>query len=334
MKTAAEFENCVDVILPAFNAADKLPRAVESIIHQKALNRVIIVNDASPDDTASVLSSLAEKYPKVLAISLRENVGPAQARNLAVAQSTAPWITLLDSDDWMDEDRLSALLRHAEADRADIVADDIFMHQPDGSVGSVWSETDFSPFFMSPAFFAQMNIARYTGAAREFGYIKPLFRTEILQRESPPWRADLRIMEDYDLYMRCLVAGDRFLFAPRAGYHYDRGTASRAFRPNNLKIVVETDRSNAKRVSDPEAKRWLGLHADQHEALLLWVDVAGNKKLSKLPSLLARSVLRPAIGSELVERLGRRLVGLQPDRPRVRDIPKGTPAYRFAAMLS
>lgn len=319
-------EACVDIVLPAFNAEATIDRAAKSVLADPALRRLIIVDDASSDETPARIRMLAEKYPKVIPVLLEENVGPAEARNIGFGHSKADWVGLLDSDDWMDENRLSKMLAEASAANADIVADDVFMHKPDGTSASVWSPDSFSPFLISAAFFAQMNIESVAGTAREFGYIKPLFRRESLHRTAAPWRKSLRIMEDYDLYMRCLVAGDRFLFMPRAGYHYDRGSASRAFRPDNLQEVVRIDRAHARQLKDRQAKYWLGRHADLLEALILWDDAVGKRNLLAVPQLFLRSVTRPAIGKNILERISRKLRGLDLVAPMARDIPKGSPA--------
>lgn len=316
----------VDIVLPAFNAETSIVRAAESVLGDPALGQLIIVDDASTDNTADRIRELAEAHSKVRAILLETNVGPAEARNIGVSHSNAEWVALLDSDDWMDENRISTLLAHALDSGADIVADDIFMHLPNGESASVWSPEPFSPFFISAAFFAQMNMEAFAGTAREFGYIKPLFRASSLKRSGAPWQKSLRIMEDYDLYLRCLIAGDQFLFTPRAGYHYDRGIASRAFRPEALSAVVEIDRGFARQVEDKQSRYWIGRHADDLEATLLWVDLVGGKNFRSVPNLLARSILRPAIAKSLFGRLSRKLQGRSPDAPRQRHIPKGSPA--------
>ena len=319
----------VDIILPAYNAEETLDRAVVSVIDQPPLGHVIIIDDCSTDATRAVIQSLAKAHPKITPVLLDENVGPAEARNLGLQHSTSDWVTLLDSDDWMDPTRLSTLLQHAEKTGADIVADDIYMHRDEGEAVCVWSPDPFEPFFMDAAFFAQMNIADIAGTAREFGYIKPMFRAETLKRFTAPWRQDLRIMEDYDLYMRCLIAGDRFLFAPRAGYHYDRGAASRAFRPDDLRAIVKIDRDIAATTTDAETRKWVGSHADDLEALLHWVNVFGTRDLKTVPGAVWRALARPRIGAHLIQRLARRARGLTPGQTHDRRISKGTPAYRM-----
>ena len=321
----------VDVILPAFNAQNTLTRAVESVIRQSALGQLIIVDDASTDGTRELIQTLCEQYANIVPVLLDENVGPAHARNLAMQHSTAAWVTLLDSDDWMDDNRLSTLLDYAVQADADIVADDIFLHNVDGEPARLWQSAPFTPFFMNAAFFAQMNIAEMTGEAREFGYIKPMFRADILKRTPEPWRRSLRIMEDYDLYLRCLVAGDRFLFAPAAGYHYDRGTASRAHRSNDLRTIVKLDREVAKSIKDREARYWLGRHADGLEALVLWVEIFGDRNIFAVPRAVIGSLQRPRLGLYLWRHFVEKLRGRRTAPPMTRDIPKGTPPDLFSS---
>ena len=318
----------IDIILPAYDAEETLTRAVESVIHQDLLGQLIIVDDCAQDTTRHVIETLAATHAKVTPVLLDENVGPAEARNLGLQKSNAAWVTLLDSDDWMDPTRLETVLRHAENFGADIVADDIYMHRETEPAVCIWSKEAFEPFFIDAPFFAQMNIAQYAGSTREFGYMKPLFRSEVLKRFDAPWRRSLRIMEDYDLYLRCLVAGDRFLFTPRAGYHYDRGNASRAFRPQNLRTIVNIDREIAAASHDPRTRQWVGKHADDFEALLLWVSIFGDKQLAAVPHAVWRSMMRPRIGAILGRRLWRRLRGMSPDQVFSRNIPTNSPAHR------
>ncbi len=94
----------VGVIIPAYNCADSIRRAIDSIKAQTWLPReVVIVNDGSQDDTAAVLDSLDEKEIGLKVIH-QENGGPAAARNRGITEATTDWVAFLDSDDhWIPE---------------------------------------------------------------------------------------------------------------------------------------------------------------------------------------------------------------------------------------
>lgn len=91
----------VDVIIPTFNRAQVMTRAIDSVLAQTYKNYILhVVDDGSNDDTQSVLEKY-KNHPNVV-IHYQENAGVSSARNLAAFNSDAQWICFLDSDDeWM-----------------------------------------------------------------------------------------------------------------------------------------------------------------------------------------------------------------------------------------
>lgn len=86
------------MIIPAFNRADTLPRALRSVLAQTVRPaEIIVVDDHSADDTAELAQQWGARV-----IRHEHNQGAAAARNTAVAAATQPWIAPLDSDDeWL-----------------------------------------------------------------------------------------------------------------------------------------------------------------------------------------------------------------------------------------
>ncbi|MCU0608241.1 MAG: glycosyltransferase [Chitinispirillaceae bacterium] len=92
----------VAVIIPTFNRAAVLERAVSSVLSQTFRDfELVIINDGSTDETEN-LSLLKIPDPRLRVISLPENHGVSFARNAGVRATTANWIAFLDSDDeWL-----------------------------------------------------------------------------------------------------------------------------------------------------------------------------------------------------------------------------------------
>jgi glycosyltransferase involved in cell wall biosynthesis len=92
----------VGVIIPTFNRAQKVVRAVSSVLFQTFTDHeIIVVDDGSKDVTRSVLAPL-QSHIKI--ISHPENLGVSAARNTGIKATTAPLIAFLDSDDyWLPE---------------------------------------------------------------------------------------------------------------------------------------------------------------------------------------------------------------------------------------
>ena len=99
------------VIIPAYNAAQYIAKAIESCLSQTyAPHEIIVIDDASTDDTAAI----AESFPSpVRVIRLAENMGIAVARNRGVAASTGDWLAFLDADDWFLPEKLELQRRCA-----------------------------------------------------------------------------------------------------------------------------------------------------------------------------------------------------------------------------
>lgn len=95
----------VSVVIPVHNRAWAIRRAVDSVIAQKSQPvEIIVVDDASTDDTRDLLKAYGQK---ITVISQTENKGVSAARNLGILHASGNWIALLDSDDQWKEDRLS-----------------------------------------------------------------------------------------------------------------------------------------------------------------------------------------------------------------------------------
>ena len=94
----------VTVIIPAYNCADLIGQAVESVKRQSCTDfEVIAVDDGSTDRTWKTLQALADGWPKLKAMQI-EHAGLAAARNAAIREMKGTWIALLDSDDlWLDD---------------------------------------------------------------------------------------------------------------------------------------------------------------------------------------------------------------------------------------
>ncbi len=100
----------VSVVIPCYNCADTISRAVESIAAQTSFpSEIIIVDDGSSyeGNTRKFLRKIKSKYAelfKIKIIELPENLGPSHARNIGWDSATEPYVAFLDADDtWHPE---------------------------------------------------------------------------------------------------------------------------------------------------------------------------------------------------------------------------------------
>lgn len=103
----------ISVVIPVFNQARFIQRAVESVRAQNIPDvEILIVDDGSTDDTQEILRGFIED--KAIRCFRQENRGPSAARNLAIRESRGEWIAFLDGDDYWLPGKLEAQLRALE----------------------------------------------------------------------------------------------------------------------------------------------------------------------------------------------------------------------------
>lgn len=107
--------NKVSVIIPCYNYADLLPRAVGSIVSAAHPDiDVIIINDGSTDDSERVGKQLASEYANVQYV-YKDNGGLSSVRNLGVQLAPSEYVIFLDTDDMLNVDVLLEFLQSKQA---------------------------------------------------------------------------------------------------------------------------------------------------------------------------------------------------------------------------
>ena len=92
----------ISVIIPTFNRAGVILKALGSVLAQKGASfEVVIVDDGSTDETRVLIQDVSRETPKVQYL-FQPNQGPSAARNLGILRASSEFIAFLDSDDeWL-----------------------------------------------------------------------------------------------------------------------------------------------------------------------------------------------------------------------------------------
>jgi glycosyltransferase involved in cell wall biosynthesis len=98
----------VSVVIPAYNRAGVVGRAITSVLEQSVREfECIVVDDGSTDATREAIEAVADDRVEYVR---SDHGGAAAARNLGAGRARAPWLTFLDSDDTVARDWLASLL--------------------------------------------------------------------------------------------------------------------------------------------------------------------------------------------------------------------------------
>jgi succinoglycan biosynthesis protein ExoU len=175
-----------------------------------------VIDDASTDDTFERASRTSAGSERVVVRRLPSNLGPAAARNRALEISTAPFVAILDGDDFFQPGRMGKLLAHAGD--FDFIADIILEVSGTGALHPMMFKGEFEPWRLDFATFVNGNSTRRGQGRNELGYFKPLMRRAFLDQHKLRYDERLRLGEDYALYAKALAFGAKFLVTPALGY--------------------------------------------------------------------------------------------------------------------
>jgi len=279
----------VSVVIPAYNAAWCLRRAINSVLQQDYRGfELIVVDDGSTDETASI----ADSYGRRLRLIRKSNGGLSSARNAGIKNAQGGYVAFLDADDWW----LPGKLR-LQADLMDDHPELVFcsttteVHSPEGELVQLWQcgtirTTALEEIFRVNAFVAGSGSAVM---AKKSALI-----------EAGGFDETLRSLEDIDMWMRLAAIG---------GYAcIDTPLTAIEKRPDSMSGNLEIMRHSAIRVMKknrqllPPDKRgafWRAAYAGMLSDYAKWSHRQGDS-LRALADLLRGLALSPLHRGRLI----------------------------------
>lgn len=105
----------VSIIMPAYNAEKYIEESIESICKQTYFNwELLIIDDNSNDNTLQIVNKYSKEDKRIKIIKQETNKGVAQARNVAIKESSGKYIAFLDSDDLWEKQKLEKQIKFME----------------------------------------------------------------------------------------------------------------------------------------------------------------------------------------------------------------------------
>jgi glycosyltransferase involved in cell wall biosynthesis len=99
----------ISVVIPVYNAEEFISKAVESALSQPQTAEVILVEDASSDNSYEICQSLTKEYDRVHLFTHKDHInkGAGASRNLGIKKTKFEYIAFLDADDFYLDNRFS-----------------------------------------------------------------------------------------------------------------------------------------------------------------------------------------------------------------------------------
>ena len=229
----------VSVIIPTYNQAEYLAESVQSALDQTYQNiEVIVVNDASTDQTDEVLSRFND--PRIKYIVHKENRYAAAARNTGIRAASGKYISFLDADDIFHQEKLQVQAAFLERNPA---------------VGLTYnSRIEIDETGLALSIFKTPPAATLSDLVMDYPYAP----SEVVMRKDWAFRVGLfdesfRFSgEDPDFHMRLAMQGCKMVGIGRV-LNYRRLHAGRVYR-NLPGVVDEQIRALENTFADPRCQ--------------------------------------------------------------------------------
>ena len=291
----------IAVITPAYNAAGTIARAVRSALALPEVAEVLVVDDASPDDTVRAAREAANGDPRLRVVIQAENRGPSAARNRAIAETSAPLIAILDADDFFIPGRFAPILATPDWD---LCADNIAFVPPEEPFRFAHTAAENAEAItVQFEEFVLRNISTRKRNRGELGFLKPVMRRAFLERHRLKYCESCRLGEDFLLYVEALARGARFKILPHCGYGavVRQESLSSRHATNDLKALIECEQALLRSVPlDAGQAKALNTHLLSVQRKLVHRQVLDTRKERGLVRGVLSAVQRPSAALDIL----------------------------------
>ncbi|WP_379968523.1 glycosyltransferase family 2 protein [Epilithonimonas sp. UC225_85] len=182
----------VTVYIPTKNRLVLVKKAIDSVMQQTYNNwELIVVNDASTDETKDYLDKLSTENPKIKAIHHQESLGACVSRNDAIFSATGEFITGLDDDDYFAPNRLANFIKEWDDNLIGLCTDNISVIDNVEAEKNIQPETYIKQKDLLYFNFINNQIFTKTKSLRDIGGFEP----------------SLKVWQDYECWYRLLSKG-------------------------------------------------------------------------------------------------------------------------------
>jgi glycosyltransferase involved in cell wall biosynthesis len=199
------------VVIPTYNHASYLGRALQSVLDQTYTKwEAIVIDNHSTDKTDEVMTSFAD--PRIIYLKIQNNGVIAASRNAGIRAAKGEWIAFLDSDDWWTADKLEVCIDCINA-KVDLVYHDLEIIRDPPVL--------FSRQYIQARKLKKPVLIDLLANGNAINTASTVVRKELLRQingmsESP----DMIAAEDYNTWLRIAQITDQFVYLPRRYGYY------------------------------------------------------------------------------------------------------------------
>lgn len=183
----------LSIVIPVYNCAPVLLRCLKSIDYADA--EIIVVDDGSTDESATVVKDYIDTHPNVRLIQ-KENGGVSSARNMGVDEASGKYLMFVDADDYLASDGIAKVIDLAEKEDADIVKYKIVCVGNDDPV----DKASIGQYQMFSEIICGKGVALQRYDISDYHVVDAVFRRSVISENGIRFQTDLLLRED-DVFM-------------------------------------------------------------------------------------------------------------------------------------
>lgn len=247
----------ISVIIPAFNCEKSIKRTVDSIISSGLTDyEIVIVNDGSTDNTASVCNSLCSQY-SLIKYSEQKNSGVSSARNRGINIATGDYLLFFDADDTAEKNVFSECIDIIESEKPDILVfgmsfdyyknnklyrSDKLVPEHTGILNQTQIKAELESLYNTNALSSSCN---------------KIYKRSLISDNNILFNTNYFLMEDFLFSLECLKVCENLYCLPKALYCYkqsenEKHAFNRLKRIDNLCEYVLPFKKAINEIADDE----------------------------------------------------------------------------------
>lgn len=221
----------VSVIVPVYNAEEKLEKCIMSILNQSYQKlELILINDGSKDGSGKICKKYAERDKRIRYIE-RENKGASATRNEGISLALGQYIQFVDSDDYIEKNMIKKLVSCMNNTNADVV---------------ICGYTEYSSNCKDVRLPEVEKVMSLTEIGKEYPTIfekfllnspwNKLYKKEKIKEGFPE---DLSLGEDLIFNLHNMMNMNKIAFVKESFYNYivAEGSLNKKYRKNSIEIA-------------------------------------------------------------------------------------------------
>ena len=240
----------ISTIIPVFNSERYIEDTLDSIVKQTYMPyEILIIDDASNDNTFNICKRLQKIYKNIKVISLKKNMGVSYVRNLGIKKARGNYIHFIDADDTIEKNMYEDIIANISAEKDIIITGSIHNERNEKykyipKFKNITDTNELKDFLLTNCISGRRDIFNFVW--------NKLYKVEFLKKNDIKFDENVYLGEDFLFNCKCFKTTNNILVLNKAYYNYMR-------RPNHITLKMKF-RDNEIELRKLFYKTWIDLY--------------------------------------------------------------------------